>query len=72
MVEHTNPAVKHTFQALREVPLGSVWENRAWPNTIWSGGPCNHNTDGTDNLGEGESCANVKTREGLEEGSGDV
>jgi len=43
-----------------EVQFCSIWKDTTWPHTIWRGRSCDHYTDGTNDLCEGQGRTDMK------------
>lgn len=72
LADQSNPErrISHraAFQSVRlEVPCGDVREDGAGTDPVWSSRTGNHDTDRTNGLCEGQSGADMETRQGLEQ-----
>ena len=58
---------RRALEAVLEVPLGGIGEDALGSDLVGCCCASDHDTDGTDDLREGESGTHVQTREGLED-----
>ena len=56
---------RRAFEAILEVPLGSIGEDALGSDLVGSSCARDHDTDGADDLRKGESSAHVQPRKGL-------